>query len=52
MKFIIHILKRYYSYNGKYEEYGFKLVPHIINTPKEVIDIINIINKKMSNPLD
>ena len=44
--YIKKISKKYYSYNGKYEGYGFKLVPHTRNIPKEVIDIINIINKK------
>jgi len=43
--YIKKISKKYYSYNGKYEGYGFKLVPHTINIPKEVIDIINIIKK-------
>lgn len=44
--YIKKISKKYYSYNGKYEGYGFKLVPHTRDIPKEVLDILNIINKK------
>ena len=44
--YVKKISKKYYSYKGKYEGYGFKLGPHTRDIPKEVLDILNIINKK------
>ena len=44
--YIKKISKKYYSYKGKYDGYGFKLVPHTRDIPREVLDILNIINKK------